>query len=103
MLLIIAELGSSYQYDLGWNRVPAILLAGQNNSVCPAKIFMTVLCAGGAGCKQPVQAGDLEQIVDILIQVDEFQLAAALSRGSPDADEGADAHAVPWLTLGRST
>ena len=50
-----------------------------------------------------MQAGDLEQIVDPFVQTDEFQLAAALSRRRPDADEGADAHAVHWLTLARST
>jgi hypothetical protein len=48
-----------------------------------------------------MQAGDLEQIVDPFVQTDEFQLAAALSRRRPDADEGADAHAVHWLTLAR--
>ena len=50
-----------------------------------------------------MQPGDLEQLLDLVVQIDELQLAAAFSRRSPDADEGADAHAVHWLTLARST
>ena len=41
-----------------------------------------------------MQPGDLEQIVDIRIQIDEFQRAAALSSGGSDADEGPDADTI---------
>src|SRR5664279_3190264 len=84
---------------LGWNSVPATRLAMQPSSDCPAKTFARALSSWDVGCKQAVQTGDFEQVMDLLVQIDEFEFAATLSRRSPYADEGSDADTIDQAHL----
>ena len=52
---------------MGPNSVPPTRLAMQISSDCPAQTFARDLSAVDVASKQAVQAGDLEQVLDLLV------------------------------------